>query len=98
MTSEVERHVDAAMRAQEQGALREAAALYERALHIAPDHPDALLRYALLALQAGRPDVALPMAERAAAADAASAVARNLCGVALRHSGRLADAIARLEE
>ena len=50
----------------------------------------------MLALQAGRPDVALPMCERAAAVHADSAVVQNLLGVAYRQNGRLADAIARL--
>ncbi len=52
----------------------------------------------MLALQIGRPDVALPVAERAVAADPASAYAWNLCGVACRQNGRLADAVARLSE
>jgi protein O-GlcNAc transferase len=96
--ADVQGTVDDAIRAQQRGELREAATLFEQALRVAPDHPDALLHYAMLALSAGRPDVAVTVAERAVAADAESAVARNLHGVALRQSGRLEDAIARLAQ
>ena len=97
-TSEVENLVAAAIRAREQGQLPESAALFERALRIDPRHPDALCHYAMLALHAGRPDVAVPIAERAVAVLADSAAAHNLLGVAYRQNGRLADAIARLRE
>src|SRR5215207_9615806 len=94
--SEVEGFIESAINAQEQGRLAEAAALFERVLRVEPNHPDALCHYAMLALHAGRPDVALPVAERVAVLRAESAVVQNLLGVAYRHSGRLADAIARL--
>jgi len=92
-SDEVERIVAAAARAYEARRLPEAAALLERALAADPNHHDALCHYALLALAAGRPDVALAAAERAAAAHSGSALAHNVLGVARRHAGRLADAI-----
>src|SRR5678816_4473558 len=95
-TGDAEDFLVAGIRAQEQGRLPEAAALFDQVLRIAPNHPDAQFHCAMLALQMDRPDVALPMAERLAAAHADSAIAQNLLGVAYRQSGRLADAIARL--
>jgi predicted O-linked N-acetylglucosamine transferase (SPINDLY family) len=94
---EAESLITAAIEAQEQGRLRDSAALFERALRIDPNDTEALCRYAMLALQAGRPDVALPVAQRAASADGASPVVQNLLGVVLRQNGRLADAIERLQ-
>jgi len=95
---EIERLLDAAIRAQAERRLPEAAAAFERVLALAPDHHDALVRYALLALAAGRADVSLGAAKRASVAHPRSAYARNVLGVALRQSGRLADAIAALRE
>jgi predicted O-linked N-acetylglucosamine transferase (SPINDLY family) len=95
---EVERLLDAAIRAQSEGRLPDAAAAFERVLALSPDHHDALVRYAMLVLAAGRPDVALGAAKRASVAHPRSAVARNVLGVALRRGGRLADAIAALRD
>ncbi len=92
-----ERALADAARAQAAGRLAEAGALLEAVLRAHPDHHDALCRYAMLALGAGRPDVALRAAGHAAAAHPGSAPAHNLLGVACRRSGRLADAIAALE-
>src|SRR3954452_5100065 len=97
-SGQIDALIDTAIRASEQGQLREAAALFERVLKIDPRNPEALCRYAMLAMQAGRPDVALPVALRAATLQAGSPVAQNLLGVVLRQNGRLADAIARLRE
>ena len=94
--ADLERTLEAAVRAQEERRLPEAAALLESLLKDDPDHHDALCRYTMLAFAAGRPDVALAAAERAGAAHPRSALAQNLLGVALRQNGRLADAIARL--
>src|SRR5438067_13724672 len=91
-SGEVDNLIDAAIAAQGQGKLREAAVLFERALKSGPDNADALCRYAMLAMEAGRPDVALPVAERAVAVHGDSAFARNLLGVVLRRNGRLAEA------
>lgn len=93
---DIERTIAAAVRALAERRLPEAAALLESVLRADPDHHDALCRYAMLALAAGRADVALRAAERAAAAHPGSAHAQNLLGVACRQNGRLADAIASL--
>ena len=95
--SEADSLVTAAIQAQEQGRLRDSAALLERALRADPDDVEALCRYAMLALQAGRPDVALPVAQRAASSHGSSPIVQNLLGVVLRQNGRLADAIERLQ-
>jgi len=96
--SDVEGLVAAAIHAERGGRLPEAAALLERALRTDPNHHDALCHYAMLALRAERPEVALTVAERAAGVRPDSAATRNLLGVACRQNGRLADAIARLRE
>jgi len=78
--------------------LAQAAALLERALAADPVHAGALQDYAMLALEAGRPQVALGIAARWAGVAPRSAQARNVQGIASRQCGRLADAIARLTE
>jgi len=93
---DLERAMEAAIRAQDERRLPDAAALFEGVLRVQPDHHDALCRYAMLALATGRADAALWLAERACAAHPESALAHNLAGVACRQNGRLADAIARL--
>ena len=90
--------VDAARRARGTGDLAQAAALLERALAVEPDHAGALQDYAMLALEAGRPQAALGIAARWAGVAPRSALARNVQGIASRQCGRLADAIARLTE
>ena len=92
----IEQLLAAAAVAHEEGRLPDAAALLDRALKLAPSHHDALCRYAMLALTAGRGDVALRAASAATAAHPKSALAHNLQGVALHRVGRLADAIASL--
>jgi predicted O-linked N-acetylglucosamine transferase (SPINDLY family) len=94
--ADCDRMVADAIRAQQTGRRAEAAALLERVLHADDRHHEALCRYAMLALEAGRADVAATAAERAASVEPGSAATHNLLGVALRQSGRLADAIARL--
>ena len=86
----------AAARAQDEGRLPDAAALFEKVLGEDPAHHDALCRYAMLALAARRPEVALRLAERAATVHPGSAIVQNILGVACRMNGRLADAIGRL--
>ncbi len=88
----------AAQRARDAGKPSEAAALLERALAADPDHPEALADYALLALEAGRSQVALAAAAHWSQLRPASAAAKNVLGIACRQSGRLADAIVRLSE
>lgn len=88
----------AAQRARAAGKRDEAAALLERALAADPDHAEALEDYALLALDAGRPQLALTAAARWSQSQPASATAKNVLGIACRQSGRLAEAIARLTE
>ena len=80
------------------GRLAQAAALFEAALKLDPNHPEALYAYALLALHAGQPQAASGLAQRAVAARDASAEAHQILGVAQRQCGRLADAIASLEQ
>src|SRR5512132_2620137 len=98
------RHADlapllvAAQRAREAGKHAEAAALLERALAADPDHAEALEDYALLALEAGRPQVALHAAAHWSQVRPESAAAKNVLGVACHQSGRLADAVVRLTE
>jgi protein O-GlcNAc transferase len=91
-----ERTIAAAVRAQNERRLPEAAALLESVLRADPDHHDALCRFSMLALAAGRPEVALRAAEHATRVHPASALAQNLLGVACRQNGWLADAIACL--
>jgi tetratricopeptide (TPR) repeat protein len=86
----------AAARAQDEGRLPDAAALLEKVLREDPDHHEALCRYAMLAMAARRPEVALRVAERGATVYPGSAIAQNILGVAFRMNGRLADAIGRL--
>ncbi len=88
----------AAQRARAAGKRDEAAALLERALAADPDHAEALEDYALLALEAGRPQLALTAAARWSQSRPASAAAKNVLGIACRQSGRLAEAIVRLTE
>jgi predicted O-linked N-acetylglucosamine transferase (SPINDLY family) len=97
-TGSLEQLLAAAAAAHEEGRRSEAVGLLGRALALAPGHHDALCRYAMLALAAGRIDVALAAASNAAAAHPRSALAHNLRGVALRGVGRLADAIASLRD
>ena len=49
------------------GRLKEAAALFEAALKLDPNHADALYGFALLALQSGQPHDAASLAQRAVA-------------------------------
>ncbi len=86
----------AAARAQDEGRLPDAAAFLEQVLRADPDHHDALCRYAMLALAARRPEVALRVAARGATVYPGSAIAQNILGVVFRINGRLADAIERL--
>src|SRR6266511_1047309 len=88
----------AAQRAREAGKHGEAVALLERALAADPDHAEALEDYAMLALETGRPQVALHAAAHWSQVRPRSAAAKNVLGIACRQSGRLADAIARLTE
>ncbi len=90
--------VAAAQRARDAGRRSEAAALLDRVLAADPNHPYALEAYALLALETGRPQVALAAAAHWSQLRPTSAAAKNVLGIACRQSGRLADAIARLAE
>jgi len=80
------------------GRLPQAAALFEAALKLDPNHAEALYGYAVLALQAGQPQAAASLAQRAVAARGDSAEAHQLLGVAQRQCGRLAEAIVSLEK
>ncbi|MEO8676462.1 MAG: tetratricopeptide repeat protein [Casimicrobiaceae bacterium] len=77
--------------------LAQAAAVLERTLAADPVHAGALQDYAMLALEAGRPQVALGIAARWAGVAPRSALAKNVQGIASRQCGRLADAIAHLK-
>jgi len=79
------------------GRLKQAAALFEAALKLDPNHADALYGFALLALQSGQPHAAASLAQRAVTARPDGAEAHQILGVAQRQCGRLADAIASLE-
>jgi protein O-GlcNAc transferase len=87
-----------ARRARDAGRRSEAAALLAQALTIDSDHVEALQDYAMLALEAGQSQIALAAATRWSLVCPGSPGAKNLLGVACRHCGRLADAIARLRE
>lgn len=87
-----------AQHALERGQSQRARDLLERALAIEPDNVDALQRYAMLALSAGQPAVALKAAVRWSELRPRSAQAKTVLGVACRQCGRLEEAIARLRE
>lgn len=76
---------------QRAGRLPQAEALYRQVLALSPDHPDALHLLGTLALQASRPDMAIPLIERAIALRPAAPMFCNL-GIALRALGRYEEA------
>jgi len=97
-SADIARMLSEASAAHSAGDLQRAAAGFEAVIKLAPHHSQALRAYALLALQVGQPHAALSLAQRALADDAASAEAYQLLGVAQRQCGRLAEAIASLEQ
>jgi predicted TPR repeat methyltransferase len=79
------------------GRLRQAAAGYRALIDADPTHADALNWLGVLAFQAGRPDHAIPLLERAATARPNDpAVAHNL-GMAHLHANHFTDAITAFE-
>jgi predicted TPR repeat methyltransferase len=79
------------------GRLRQAAAAYRALIDADPHHADALNWLGVLAFQAGRPDHAIPLLERAAKARPDDpAFAHNL-GMAHLHSNHFTDAIEAFE-
>lgn len=75
------------------GRLREAEALYRRALALRPDHPVALHFLGVLALQTGHAEAAAVLVGRAVALAPADADARVNLGLALAEVGRVEEAL-----
>ena len=90
--SRVQQLVAAGLEHHRAGRLEQAEAMYRQALQQQPDQPDALGLLGVIALQAGRPDAAVELLRRAAQIAPNFAVFNNL-GEALRHAGRLKEAI-----
>ncbi|HYE18328.1 MAG TPA: tetratricopeptide repeat protein, partial [Tepidisphaeraceae bacterium] len=79
------------------GRFRQAHELYSRLLRDNPDHPEATLWSGVLAVQAGRPDAAIPILEKATRLTPDDPAAWHNLGQAALAAGRPADAIAALE-
>ncbi|WP_353860868.1 radical SAM protein [Azospirillum formosense] len=77
----------------QQGRLAEAEAAYRSLLQAAPDHPDTLRLWGLVALQSGAAGAACARLSRAVAANPGSAEALHLLGGALRQAGNLGPAL-----
>ncbi|MBS0321455.1 MAG: tetratricopeptide repeat protein [Proteobacteria bacterium] len=92
----VDRLVVAAQDAYAAGRRADAARMLEQALAQSPAHAGALHAYAVLALEAGKPQAALAIAQRWIAVAPADAEAYGVLGLAQRHAGRLADSAASL--
>jgi len=74
------------------GALELAAPALERALALAPEHPDALASVARLRSEQGRHEEALALAQKALQRDPPNRMAHYTAGLALRALGRTAEA------
>jgi predicted TPR repeat methyltransferase len=79
------------------GRLRQAAAGYRALIEQDPHHADALNWLGVLAFQAGRPDHAIPLLERAARARPGDAAFAHNLGMARLHSNHFTDAIEAFE-
>jgi tetratricopeptide (TPR) repeat protein/SAM-dependent methyltransferase len=77
------------------GELEQAAAMYRGALRLDPQHGDALYLCAVVAMQTGNYDVAVPLLEKVSCIRPADAEVRNNFGVALKETGRWSEAIAQ---
>ena len=78
----------------DQGQLGEAVARYERALALAPDHPETLDNLGIVLVDLGRLEEAVAHHERALAVRPDSAEAHYNLGSALQRQGRYAEALA----
>ena len=84
--------VEAGQRCYGNGDLQQARALCDRILALIPDHGEALLLLAVIALQTGHPEQAVTLVGRTLAGSPAHAAAHNTLGNALRSLGRLVEA------
>lgn len=80
---------------QEKGEQARAFTLYETALRLHPDYPEALNNLGVVLLARGQTSEAMAHFQRALALDPEYADCRNNCGVALMREGRPADAAAQ---
>lgn len=76
------------------GRLSQAEAMYQRALEMAPDHPEALHLLGALAHQAGRNELALELMGKAIGVDPSNPEYHSHFGFVLRVEGKLDEAIA----
>jgi predicted O-linked N-acetylglucosamine transferase (SPINDLY family) len=79
------------------GRLADAERGYQRVLQADPQHAGAMLNYGVLAFQAGRPDVALPLLQRAADLAPGNAAVPCTMGDVYAAAGRMDEAIAAYE-
>jgi tetratricopeptide (TPR) repeat protein len=87
----IEQAVGLAIQHHTAGQLQEAEQIYRQVLAVAPNHPDALHLLGVIALQAGRADVAIDFINRAIAVRPAAGFYSNL-SEAYRKSGRFGEA------
>ncbi|GIX50108.1 MAG: hypothetical protein KatS3mg132_302 [Limisphaera sp.] len=90
---EVEKRLEQARRAFEQGDLEAAGGLYSEILQQSPRHPTALANLALVELRRDRPEEALPHAEAAARLAPGDARVRSVLGQVYLRLGRYDDAV-----
>jgi tetratricopeptide (TPR) repeat protein len=76
------------------GRLDEAAAVYDKVLRRNPKHPDALHLLGTLRVQAGQPEMGVPLLQRSVRANPGHAPAHSHLGVALWKLNRHAEALA----
>src|SRR4051794_2213806 len=89
--------LNSALKHHEAGELDQAGELYEQVLQSKPDHPDALHLLGVVAFQAGRPEAAVQLIERAIAIKPAASYFGNL-GLVLGGLGKWTQAIAAYEQ
>lgn len=90
----IDQAVQLASQHHQAGRLDEAAAIYRRALSVAPKHPDALHLLGLLLHQQGRNEEAVELIRRAIAEQPATAIFHSNLASVLNAQGKTAEAIA----
>src|SRR5262245_64721264 len=80
------------------GRLSEAEGIYRNILAIDPKHVDSLHLLGVIALQFGRPDVAVELIGQAISVNKRNAEYHNNMGVALRESGRKDEAVEHFKQ
>lgn len=90
----LEQALELAIQQHQQGNLQQAEQIYRQILAVAPDHPQTLEQFGILALQAGRPDVAVELIGKAAMGNPNSPDCQYNHGLALATAGKPQEAIA----